>query len=206
MKLIHGLALAAFALASCKSAEVAELNPEEVLKLDPWRSTLQATVIKNETVPVTLRFPNMEGSLSFKPAKAKVSANIETLETGDKARDENITKVFFEAAKNALFKKAEFQLTHLEGDPTSLAEGEALYMKAKGQLYLHGVNLELNGRLNVKRLPAGAFAAEFKDSWTINIKEVNMLEALANLNAICPQPHRVGHNVKLSGELVYVKP
>ena len=200
------MAVMALGMLSCKSgAPSAKLEPG-TLVLDKWHSKLTAVAMKNEVKPVELHFPDLEGSLSTAPFKASVRVAIDTLDTGDKVRDNNVKTLFFEVAKAAINKGATFDLTKLEGDPTAMKEGESFPMKATGTLSLHGAKLTLSGPLNVTRLSGGGYSASFKDLWTVNIKDAGMLEALENLNKNCPQPHRVGLNVALQGELVFVKP
>ena len=205
MKKILIVTACAFLL-SCKSgAPVAKVDAG-TLVLDKAHSKLTAIAMKNESKAVELHFPDIDGTLSLSPFKARVNVSIDSLDTGDKTRDKNVKTLFFELAQSAMNGKASFELTKLEGDLASLKEGESFPMKGSGTLSLHGAQVALSGPLNVMRMGGGSYRATFSSLWKVNIKDLGMLEPLANLNKNCPQPHRVGLDVALQGELVYVKP
>jgi polyisoprenoid-binding protein YceI len=197
------LALALGVLSCKSSAPQAKAAPGDLV-LDAAHSKLSAVAMKNESKAVELRFPELKGSLSLSPLSARVEASIEKLETGDKLRDQNVKTFFFDTAF-AANKTAEFNLTKLDGDLAGLKEGQGFPMRGQGTLALHGARLALSGPLTITRLAGGGYSASFKDLWVVNIKDAGMLEQLANLNKNCPQPHRVGLNVALQGELVFAK-
>lgn len=196
--------LAAVLLLSCKSGSPTAKGEAHSYVLDAGKSRLSAIAMKNETKAVELRFPSLDGSLELSPLKATVNAAIDKLETGDKTRDSNVKTLFFEVAKSAAFGKAQFVLSRLEGDLAGLKVGDSFPMKGSGTLGLHGASVNLSGPLNVTRLKNG-YSANFSSLWTVNIKDAGMSEMLDNLNKNCPQPHRVGLNVALQGELIFVK-
>src|SRR5258708_24868706 len=106
-----GLILGAFALYSCKCA--GPVLPKGEYSLDKAASSLQATVTKNEKIPVVVKFPKLDGSLSLSPLKASLAIGIDTLETGNPARDNNIRSLFFEVAQ-AANKSAIFELSKID--------------------------------------------------------------------------------------------
>jgi polyisoprenoid-binding protein YceI len=198
------LLVGCLALYACKSAEKKVSLPAGSYALDKAHSSLSATVMKNESIPVVLKFPKLDGGMTLSPLGAKISAGIDTLDTGNPVRDNNVRMLFFEVL-TAANRTATFDLKKLEGDPGSLAEGQSLPMKGEGTLSLHGSTVQISGPLTVSKTAQG-YSAEFKDAWTINIKDAGMLPQLANLSDACPQPHRVGLNVNLSGSLVFIRP
>jgi len=206
MTTMKTLALAALALglASCKCPNpAAKAMAPMAYKLDAAHSQLSAVAIKNEVKPVALKFPDLEGGLDAKPFKALLSARLDTLDTGDKGRDANVRNFFFEIAKTGN-DRAMIEVTEIGADLDVLKDGASLATTAKGKLSMHGSSLEISGPLQISR-KGSTLSVSFKDAWTINIKSMGMLDALANLNKNCPQPHRVGLDVKLSGELVFQK-
>jgi polyisoprenoid-binding protein YceI len=192
-------------LASCKSnAPMAKSDPGTFV-LDKSHSMLTAVAMKNETKAVELHFPGLDGSMTLSPFHATLDVAIDTLDTGDKVRDANVKNYFFEVAKAAMNTKASFELTKLEGDLASLKEGDSFPMKGSGTLNIHGASIPLSGPLSVTHRMGGGYSASFNDIWTVNIKDAGMEAQLANLNTNCPQPHRVGLNVAMKGEIVYLK-
>jgi polyisoprenoid-binding protein YceI len=197
--------LAALALVSCKSSSPVAKIDSDTLVLDKVHSKLSAIAMKNEIKEVEVRFPNLDGTLQLSPFKGIVNVGIDTLDTGDKTRDANIETLFFEVAMAAMNKSASFELDSLQGDLSTLQDGQSFPMTGKGTLSIHGAKVDLSGPLNITKLAGGGYSASFSDLWTVNIKDAGMLDQLANLNKNCPQPHRVGLNVKMKGELVYIK-
>src|SRR5256885_654612 len=131
------LMIAAAALLSCKSQGPVSKLEAGSLVLDKAHSKLTAVAMKNETKAVELHFPDLDGAMSLSPFKATVNVSIDTLETGDKARDSNVKTLFFEVAKSALNTRASFVLDKLEGDLAGLKEGDHFPMKGSGTLSLH---------------------------------------------------------------------
>jgi polyisoprenoid-binding protein YceI len=205
-KILLSVALLGFGwgFVSCKSADTASATPgAQAYVLDKPNSSLQATVTKNESVPVVLKFPQLDGNLALSPLVANLTISIDSLDTGNKDRDTNVKTLFFEVA-SAMNQKAGFALTHLDVDASELKEGQSKEAKGEGTLNLHGAKANLSGPLTLSRSATG-YSATFKDSWILNIKDAGMAAQLANLNRACPQPHRVGLDVKLAGNLVFVK-
>jgi len=78
-------------------------------------------------------------------------------------------------------------------------------MEAKARLKIPGGSASVSGPLSVTKTEKG-YSASFKDVWSVNIKELGMMPQLANLSEACPQPHRVGLEVKIAGELAFIRP
>jgi polyisoprenoid-binding protein YceI len=171
------------------------------LSLDAANSTLSAVAMKNESVPVTLKFPGLSGWAQAS-GQAELDIPLGTLETGDPARDANIKSLFFEVAKSAAFGSATFKLTATDQPVGALADGQTLATRGEGRLSLHGSEISLAGPLNFARR-GGALTVDLDEGWTLMIDRSSLLPQLKTLNENCPQPHRVGNTVLIKGTLVF---
>ncbi len=177
--------------------------PVGALLLDSAASSLTATAIKNETVPVAVAFNGLKGWVSLAPSlRGQLSVDIASLNTGNEERDKNIASLFFEVAKAVSHQSALFQLRAAKEQALNLTDGQEAEIAVVGTLSMHGRQTELNGLLKVKRLGA-VYTASLGDAWKINIPAVGMASTLVNLNKLCPQPHRVGADVTLAGILTF---
>jgi len=173
------------------------------LILAPAQSSITATAIKNETKAVPVRFPGLSGWADPLSGTARLTIPLATLSTGDPARDSNVRTLFFEVGKATGYDQAQFSLNGVEGDLAKLGDEQSLTATAKGSLALHGASLDLQGLLVFSR-QGSAWTVVLGDGWTVPIDKTSLVDALANLNKNCPQPHRVGNLVSLSGHLVFL--
>jgi polyisoprenoid-binding protein YceI len=178
---------------------------EAALKLDAGASTLVASALKNESVTVKVSFPVMSGSLDLATGKASVSADLKGLQSGNPVRDGNIQTLFFEVAKKAAYGTATFSWKGKAKDLKALAVGVPQNVTLSGELSLHGAKTKLSGPAALSLLADGSYKASFS-GWVVDITKTKMGKALANMNKICPQPHRVANDVALAGELIFKKP
>ena len=176
-----------------------------VYVLDAASSTLVAAALKNETKTVEVKFPALSGGLDFSSGKAKVSADLKGLSTGDAGRDSNVQTYFFEVAKKVSFGTATFSWKGKPADWKYLKAGEAKSVTLTGTLELHGKKSPLSGPASLSLLADGSYKASFS-GWIVDISKVKLAGTLAAMNKICPQPHRVANEVKLRGDLVFKKP
>jgi polyisoprenoid-binding protein YceI len=197
MKKIAAIFALAFGLAGAASAET--------FGLDAAGSTLTAAVMKNESVTVKVGFPALTGSLDPASGAAVVTADLKGLRTGDASRDANVQTYFFELAKKAAYGQASFAWQGKPGQLAVLKAGAPMAVTLTGKLSLHGETRPLSGPAMLSLLPNGAYKASFS-GWVVDIKKSKMAAPLAALNKVCPQPHRVGNQVLLSGDLVFKKP
>jgi polyisoprenoid-binding protein YceI len=173
------------------------------LKLDPSQSSLTATAIKNEVKPVAVHFPGLHGWADPSSGVAKLEIPLTTLSTGDLTRDFNVKTLFFETGKLADYGTAGFTLAKVDTTVSGLAEGTVVTAQGHGSLTLHGASLPLEGPLSFIR-QGKSLRVHLGDGWVVAIDKTSLVEALANLNKNCPQPHRVGNAVAISGDLVFV--
>ena len=176
--------------------------PAGSLHLDADRSTLTATAIKNETKPVAVHFPGLSGWADPAGGVAELEIPLLSLATGDASRDFNVRTLLFEA-DHARFATARFRLAKVDADLGGLAGGLTLTAQAHGTLSLHGADLALDGPISLWK-DGGSVTATLGQGWSVAITKTSLVAALANLNQHCPQPHRVGNEVALSGTLVFV--
>ncbi|HTB34734.1 MAG TPA: YceI family protein [bacterium] len=176
--------------------------PAGSLHLDAARSTLTATAIKNETKPVAVHFMGVSGWADPVSGTAELEIPLLSLATGDAARDLNVRTLFFEADQSR-FATARFTVQKLDADLAGLAGGATVTTRAHGTLSLHGADLALEGPLSLWK-DGGTVTATLGAGWSVAITRTSLVAALANLNQHCPQPHRVGNDVALSGTLVFV--
>lgn len=205
-KTLYGSLLAAslgMIVLACAPRQSRTLTPAPAgaLLLDGAASSLTATAIKNETIPVAVAFPKLTGWVSLAPAlKGELSIDIAALTTGNPGRDQNIAELFFETLKSTSNQSALFRMRGVKDGAFSLKDGEEGSVDVSGTLSLHGGSVVLSGPLLVKRVGA-AYTATLGVGWKLNIPTAGMSAALANLNKLCPQPHRVGEDVALAGRL-----
>ncbi len=173
-------------------------------KLDASSSTLTASALKNESVTVAVKFPVLSGSLDPATGKATVTADLKGLETGNPARNTNIETLFFEVAKKASFGEASFTWKGKAADLAALNAGMPVSVTLTGELKLHGTKTKVSGPALVSLLDDGSYKASFS-GWKLDIKALKLADTLANMNKICPQPHRVANEVGLKGDLVFKK-
>ena len=171
-------------------------------KLDAGASTLVASALKNESVTVQVKLPALSGSLDTTTGKASVTADLKGLVTGNPARDANIQNWFFEVAKKASFGSASFCWAGKPEDLKALKAGVASDVTLTGELSLHGSKTKIGGPAQLTLQADGSYLASFS-GWRLDIKKLKMGEALANMNKLCPQPHRVANEVGLKGDLVF---
>jgi polyisoprenoid-binding protein YceI len=172
-------------------------------KLDSGRSTLTATAIKNESKAVPVHFPGLKGWADPSSGKARLEIPLTTLSTGDLARDANVRTLFFEVDKLASYGSAVFSLEKADADLSMVKEGAPIETQGHGTLELHGAKLGLDGPLAVAR-EGQSIRVTLGKAWVVEIDKTSLVQALANLNKNCPQPHRVANDVALSGDLVFV--
>lgn len=192
-------ALAAALMVGCVSNK--PLNTVGRLTLDTAHSNLSAVAIKNEKVPVDVKFPGLSGWAEAS-GQAELTIPISSLDTGNPERDTNIKDLFFEVAKKAAFGSASFKLDKIETDLSTLKSGQIVTAKGSGSLSLHGASLDLSGLLTFAR-KGNSVTVTLGEGWEIAINKTSLVQALKNLNKHCPQPHRVGNVVKLGGTLVF---
>lgn len=173
------------------------------LKLDDSQSSLTATAIKNESKAVPVHFPGLKGWADASNGSAELRIPLTTLSTGDLTRDANVKTLFFEVDKLAANGLATFKLNKVDADLSHLAEGVSVTAQGHGSLSLHGAGLDLDGSLTFVQQGKG-IKATLGDGWVVPIDKTSLVEALANLNKNCPQPHRVGNSVKISGDFVFM--
>lgn len=173
--------------------------------LDSAASTLVASALKNESVTVAVRFPVLSGNLDLVSGQAHVTADLKGLATGNPARDTNIQTLFFEVAKQVSFGQANFSWKGKAADLAALKVGAPQDVTLTGELSLHGSTSKLSGPASLSVLEDGSYKASFS-GWVVDIKKAKLAGTLAAMNKICPQPHRVGNEVGLKGELVFKKP
>jgi len=176
-----------------------------VYALDAAASTLVASALKNESVTVKVSFPGLGGSLDLSSGVAVVGADLKKLSTGDVARDSNIQSLFFEVAKKAVYGQATFNWKGVPAELKALKTGEAKAVTLSGTLTIHGSKVPLSGPAELTLLANGNYKASLKN-WKLSIQALKLGGTLANLNKLCPQPHRVADEVLLNGELVFKKP
>lgn len=198
MKTLISLLCAALFAGACTKP----LDPQVTLQLDAEASSLSAVAMKNESVPVTLKFKGLSG-WALASGQAELSIPLEKLETGDIARDGNIKALFFEIAKKLEFSTATFKLDSVEQGLLGLGNGQVLATRGEGVLTLHGAKLGMGGPLNFKRKGDSVSVDLGEDGWTILIDRTSLVPALKVLNKNCPQPHRVGNAVVVKGTLVF---
>jgi polyisoprenoid-binding protein YceI len=175
--------------------------PAGSLRLDPERSSLTATAIKNEVKAVPVHFPGLSGWADAVLGTAQLDIPLASLVTGDPARDANVRTLFFEVGQ-AAFANARFRLNKVDADLGGLADGRTLTAQAAGVLSLHGADLALEGPISLAR-DGRTVTVTLGQGWSVAIDKTTLVQALANLNQHCPQPHRVGNVVALSGTLVF---
>jgi len=171
------------------------------LALDPAASTLKAVALKNESKEVALAFPGLSGWAQA-DGTAELNIPVDTLSTGDAARDANLKQLFFELAKDAGFAKARFTLAKVDADLKGLQSGQTVQGKGEGALSLHGNSVALSGPLSFSR-KGGVLTVTLGEGWQVLIDQTNFVEPLKTLNKNCPQPHRVGNVVKIQGSLAF---
>jgi polyisoprenoid-binding protein YceI len=200
-KTLLAVAAALLLAAACAAPKVAPA-PSGALKLDTTLSTLTAVAIKNESKEVPVHFTGLIGWAGL-DGKGELFIPLGGLQTGDPARDQNVKTLFFEVGKAASFAGATFKLGSVDADLAKLAEGQTLTAKALGSLLLHGASVPLAGDLAFTR-QGKAISAVLGKGWAIEIDQTTLVGPLKELNANCPQPHRVGNTVALKGTLVFV--
>jgi polyisoprenoid-binding protein YceI len=172
------------------------------LKLDPAQSTLTATAIKNGVKPVAVHFPGLSGWADPSAGTAELAIPLATLATGDLTRDYNVRTLFFEVGKLASYATADFTLDKVDADVSALQAGVAVSTLGHGTLELHGASLHLDGPLEIVK-DGPSIKVVLGKGWVVAIDKTSLTQALVNLNKNCPQPHHVGNDVTLSGELVF---
>lgn len=177
--------------------------PATALKLDTTQSSLTATAIKNEVKSVAVNFPGLKGWADPASGSAELQIPLNTLSTGDLTRDANVKNLFFEVGKLESNGSATFKLAKVDLNFSSLADGATVTAIGHGSLSLHGADVALEGPLSFAR-QGQSIKVHLLDGWAVAIDKTSLVEALANLNKNCPQPHRVGNEVKLSGDLVFM--
>lgn len=198
-RIILGALAVAVAAAACAAPK--SLDRAGRLELDPVASSLSAVAIKNGTVPVTLKFPGLQGWADAS-GLAELRIPLGTLSTGDAARDQNVKSLFFEVEKLADYSSATFKLTKVDASLAGLADGQSLSATAQGSLSLHGASVDLTGPLGFAR-KGRSLTVSLGEGWAVLIDKTSLVEPLKNLNKNCPQPHNVGNEVKLQGSLVF---
>ena len=176
--------------------------PAGSLHLDAAHSVLTAIAIKNEVKPVPVHFAGLSGWADPISGTAELAIPLLSLATGDAARDTNVRTLFFEADQSR-FATARFKLDKVDADLGGMASGQTVTAQAHGSLSLHGADLALEGPLSLWK-DGGSVTVTLGQGWSVAITKTSLVAALANLNQHCPQPHRVGNDVALSGSLVFV--
>jgi hypothetical protein len=74
----------------------------------------------------------------------------------------------------------------------------------KGELKLHGKTSKLSGPAVLSLEADGSYKVSFS-AWKLSIADLKMGQALAAMNKLCPQPHRVADEVGLDGVLLFKK-
>lgn len=197
--LASGALVSALALGCVSSKPLGTMGR---LTLDPAKSTLSAVAMKNESVPVTVKFPGLSGWADAS-GQAELSIPISSLDTGNPARDANIKDLFFEVAKKAAFGSATFKLKATDAPVGALKGGQSLATRGEGVLSLHGAEISVAGPLTLKREGKLLKVDLGEEGWTILIDKSGMTTPLKNLNKHCPQPHRVGNKVVVKGTLAF---
>lgn len=172
-------ALAAALMVGCVSNK--PLNTVGRLTLDTAHSNLSAVAIKNEKVPVDVKFPGLSGWAEAS-GQAELTIPISSLDTGNPERDTNIKDLFFEVAKKAAFGSASFKLDKIETDLSTLKSGQIVTAKGSGSLSLHGASLDLSGLLTFARKGPGL------ESYLRGIVNDEQINGPARLIDLCFEP------------------
>jgi polyisoprenoid-binding protein YceI len=175
-----------------------------VYSLDAAASTLTASALKNESVTVKVNFPVLSGTLDLGSGKASVSTDLKGLQSGNPVRDTNIQTLFFEVAKKAAYGTASFSWKGKAKDLKALVAGTPQNVTLNGELSLHGSKTKLGGPAVLSLQADGSYKASFS-GWTVDVQKSKLGKVMAAMNKVCPQPHRVGNEVGLAGELVFRK-
>jgi len=166
-------AAAAFALAlSAGAAHAAEW------KLVPAESSLHFVGIKNDAVGVVGSFTALDGAFDPDKGTGWIEVKIASTNTGDPARDTNLTTHFFEVAK---FPTARFEVTGLP-KADKLADAD---VELAGTLSLHGASLPLKIAAHVSRDAHGHLHAHNAKPVVLSAHDLGMDDQLAALKAVC---------------------
>ena len=180
--------------------------PEGAYKLSSQHSRLSAVALKNEQSTVTVRFPELKGYATFgnRPS-AFIQARVSSLYTGQTpGRDMNLRQRFFEVDQKASYEWSSFRLHTVEGNLEGMAPGVEIVVQASGDLVVHDTKVRASGQVSLVKGPVGETIVRLEGPWNLSIKALGMEIPLKNLNAFCPQPHRVADTVRLEGKLVFV--
>ena len=165
-----GAMLAALVLAS--SASAAEW------KLVPAESSLHFVGIKNDAVGVVGSFTTLDGAFDPDKGTGWIEVKIASTNTGDPARDQNLTATFFEVAK---FPAARFEVIGLP-PADKLADSD---VELTGRLMLHGANVPLKIAAHVSRDAHGHLHAHNAKPVVLSAHDLGMDDQLAALKAVC---------------------
>ena len=163
-------ALVLFTLAAQASAQTWKLVPAE--------SSLHFVGIKNDAVGVVGSFTTLDGAFDPDKGTGWIEVKIASTNTGDPARDQNLTTTFFEVAK---FPTARFEVIGLP-PADKLADSE---VELTGRLMLHGSNIPLKIATHVSRDAHGHLHAHNAKPVVLSAHDLGMDDQLAALKAVC---------------------
>lgn len=175
-------ALAALALAAQAQAPSGKELAPGAWRLVASESSLQFVGIKNDAVGVVGGFTALDGA--FDPAEGNgwIEVQVGSANTGDPARDTNITTHFFEAAK---FPRARFEVNGLPAANALPAAGRSAPLELAGTLSLHGKSVPLKIAAVVWRDASQRLHVRNARPVVLSAHDLGMDAQLATLKAVC---------------------
>jgi polyisoprenoid-binding protein YceI len=147
-------------------------------KLVPAESSLHFVGIKNDAVGVVGSFTTLDGAFDADAHTGWIEVKIASTNTGDPARDANLTTHFFEVAK---FPSARFEVSGLP-PADKLADSD---VELAGTLTLHGASLPVKIAAHVSRDAHGHLHVHNAKPVVLSAHDLGMDAQLAALKAVC---------------------
>ncbi len=158
-------------------------------KLDASRSKIEFVSVKDQGVNVPGTFNTMEGIFSFgkkDSLSGEVTVDIDSLSTGNPARDQNLKELFFETGKKPGYKTARFLLKGRTPKEDIPIDGQTKVLK--GTLEMHGKKVSLDIPLSVTERPdsiqvktASPIVLDFS-KWNLMVNVPTLMKACGHKN------------------------
>jgi polyisoprenoid-binding protein YceI len=147
-------------------------------KLVPAESSLHFVGIKNDAVGVVGSFTALDGAFDPDKGTGWVEVKVASTNTGDPARDTNITTHFFEAT---VFPTARFEVSGLPA-AGKLVDSD---VELSGTLSLHGAKLPLKIPAHVSSDAHGHLHVHNAKPVVLSAHDLGMDAQVAALKAVC---------------------
>lgn len=146
----------------------------------PDGSELSFVSVKNGDVPVSGRFPGVSGTVSDgETIQGEMNIALDSLDTGNPGRDQNILEAFFRVATAG--KVARFELLSAK----KVADGTPERWQVEGTLHLVGATHKLSFPVELVRLSRTERLLVTPASVPIRFADFGLTEAAADLRKRC---------------------